>query len=97
MRLCLYCVAACLFVSGCAAGPQVYGHVRDVTRSDIDAAIAADNSTLHDFNGRIFEVEVINRNEIHIFHHRRIEYEGYCVIMRKAGKWQFIKIQPVAS
>ena len=97
MRIFLCYAAVCLLIAGCANGTKVYGHLRDVTKSDIDSAIDADNATLHEFNGPIFEVEVINHDEIHIFHHRRIEYEGYCVIQRKAGKWQFIKVQAVAS
>jgi hypothetical protein len=73
---------------------RVYGWALNrVTRADVERAIHADqaehkHSTPH--NDPITEVDVVSRDEIDIYHGRRLEgVWPHCVIRRVNGKWQY--------
>jgi len=73
---------------------RVYGFaLHRVTLADIRAAIHADetapkSNTPHD--DPISEVDVVSRNEIHIYHGRRLEGLWFhCIIKRMNGKWRY--------
>jgi hypothetical protein len=73
---------------------RVYGRaLHRVTSADIRAAIHADeaepkHNTPH--NDPISEVDVVSRDEIHIYHGSRPEGVWFhCVIKRVGGKWRY--------
>ena len=75
------------------AGARVYGRALNrVTPADIQAAIDSDKRTSgeHKMFGDINEVDVVSRDEIHIYHGRRLEgLWPHCVIRRVDGKWEY--------
>jgi len=64
-----------------------------VTRADVEAAIRADeaepkHNTPH--NDPITEVDVVSRDEIHVYHGPRLESPWFhCIIKRSKGKWVY--------
>jgi hypothetical protein len=64
----------------------LYGHTKDVTEADIRAALAA--RTTGGPNRRIYEIEVVSRDEIRL-HLMSRSHGGYfaAVITRVRGKW----------
>jgi len=93
--VCLIAVAFTLL--SCAstniAGVRVYGRaLHSVTPVDVQTAIDVDKraSGEHHKFGNITEVDVVSRDEIDIYHGRRLEgLWPHCVIRRVNGKWQY--------
>jgi predicted small secreted protein len=73
---------------------RVYGWALNrVTRADIEAAIRADEAEQKrnsPHNDPISEVDVVSRDEIHIYHGPRVEGVWFhCIIKRVNGKWRY--------
>jgi hypothetical protein len=73
---------------------RIYGFALSrVTLADIQAAMRADEAS-HKHNGiqndPITEVDVVSRDEMHIYHGRRLEGLWFhCVVERINGKWRY--------
>jgi hypothetical protein len=86
-------ITAALLVSSCATetfeGIPLYGRARDVSPADLHTAIALVRSP-GTANRQIYAIEVVNSDEIHLYH---APYGGkvgqYNLVQRIGGKWQF--------
>jgi len=92
MRLPIVFCAALVAVSELASCVMVgdipvTGRARDVSITDIHAAIAADITS----RGQPVEIQVIDRDEIHLYYIRRYGNEevGHITIKRMGGKWRY--------
>ena len=66
------------------------GRVGDVSAEDIRAAIAVDRKEQsYTWQGKLTEIEVVNRNEIHLFwNYTRRDYPGHHIVKRIHGVWR---------
>jgi|SRR5437588_8768101 len=90
----LLLIVACS-VSSCSemmiGDARVYGRVGDVSRADIEAAIAADRAAFRQGGFTVYEIQIANHDEIRIFHERRTNAKAsYSVVRRVRGKWRFV-------
>jgi hypothetical protein len=87
-------------LAGCAEPPPlpppalvlddipIYGHVHDVPKSQIRAAIAEDRRW-SPAGDKIYSIEVANPSELHIYHtERNKRLEEYNVLRRVHGRWE---------
>jgi hypothetical protein len=92
----LLMIATELCLSACAVqmvdGARVYGHLQSVSIGDIRAAMAADKAdTGNLFRDRIYEIDVISRDEMHMYHSRRENgLWNHAIIQRIDGKWESV-------
>jgi hypothetical protein len=87
----VWTVTLMLSIPSCALqvvdGSRVYGHIHSVSLADIRAAMDADRKINH--GEQIYEIEVISKDEMHIYDSRREEGGwSHRVIKRVHGKWQ---------
>jgi hypothetical protein len=69
---------------------RAYGRVGDVSANEIRAAIAADR--LHTTD-KIYEIEVVSSNEIHVYHEQRTDaLVNYDIVKRVGDRWRFIVV-----
>jgi hypothetical protein len=66
---------------------RVYGRVHDVSLADIHAAIAEDR--LHS-KDKIYEIEIVSRDEIHLYHKHRWAKANYDIVKRVGRTWRFV-------
>jgi hypothetical protein len=91
MRYIASSALALLLLSSCASqnieGARVYGRIHSVTPADIHAAMEADRKINRD--ERIYEVDVISKDEMHVYHDRRLEGSwNHSIIRRIKGHWE---------
>jgi hypothetical protein len=67
----------------------VTGRARDISAADIRNAIIAADATPGHANGKIQEVHVIGRDEVHLYRTPRGDFELYDGMRRRAGRWYF--------
>jgi hypothetical protein len=76
-------ITSCVTVGGA----PVTGRAHDVSTADVRAAIAADIPR----GGQPFEIDVINKNEIHLYYVPRQGNESatHHIIKRVNGRWEY--------
>ncbi len=67
---------------------RLSGQLKQVSVADIHSVIEADRP--HS-KGRIYEIEVVSSEEVHIYHDTRTRTINYDVVRRVHGRWTFIK------
>ena len=71
------------------SGAILSGRVHDVSADDIRTAIAVDRAEQSTLQEKVTEIEIVSRNEIHVFwNYSRRDYPGYHIIKRVRGKWR---------
>jgi hypothetical protein len=73
---------------------RVYGRLHDVSMADVRAAIDADRLHTKD---KIYEIEAVSSNEMHLYHERRSNTLNYDIVKRVGGKWKFIEATAIVS
>jgi hypothetical protein len=82
---------AAAILSGCEStyvdGVRTYGRLRAVSVADIRSAIIASKNARIGGPAEPYEVEVIGRDEIHVYRGPRIQDRGWNIVRRINGKW----------
>ena len=69
-------------------GIPIYGRVDQVPKPELRAAIALDRSLMSGAAGKIYLIDVMSPQELHVYHTpRNPRWEEYQVYERTAGKW----------
>ena len=67
----------------------IYGRVDQVPKPELRAAIALDRSLMNGAARKIYLIDVVSSQEIHVYHTpRNPRWEEYQVYKRIAGKWR---------
>jgi hypothetical protein len=86
--ICSVLIAVC--VSSCAQltinDVRVHSLLGRPNSDDIRGVIAANPS-----GEKIYDIQVINRSEMHVFYHPISESSGYALVRRVNGKWCYIE------
>ena len=70
-------------------GIPIYGRVDHVSKPELRAAIALDRSLMSGAAGKIYLIDVMSPQELHVYHTpRNPRREEYQVYERIAGKWR---------
>jgi hypothetical protein len=67
---------------------RLSGQLRQVSVGDIQSVIEVDR--LHSAM-RIYEIEIVNSEEVHVWHDTRSRTINYDIIRRTGDQWSFIK------
>ena|SRR5438552_8780155 len=88
----LTCIVASL--TSCATatvdGHRVFGRVQDVSEADIRAAIAAEHRQSTWADKTIYDIQVVSRDEMYLFHQPSSENPSHDVLKRVYGKWHVV-------
>jgi len=102
MRFAPLMLASAALLSACTSvmigDARAYGRIHDVSVAEIHAAIAVDQRDSHYADKKVYEIEVISADEIHLFHERRTDARAeYDIMKRVNGKWRFIRSEIIVG
>jgi len=70
-------------------GIPIYGHVENIPEATLRAVIVLDRSLLTGPPRKIYLIEVVSREELHVYHTpRNPRWEEYQIYKRIAGEWR---------
>jgi len=70
-------------------GIPIYGHVENIPEPTLRAAIVLDRSLLTGPPRKIYLIDVVSREELHVYHTpRNPRWEEYQIYKRIAGEWR---------
>ena len=67
---------------------RLSGQLKQVSVTDLNSVIEADR---RHSKRRIYEIEVVSSEEMHVYHDTRTRTINYDIVRRVHGRWTFIK------
>jgi hypothetical protein len=95
-----FILLAAMVLSSCShllvGQSKVFGHTKDVSFGDLQAVVDAFHAERPDLTA--YQIQVINRNEMHVFWYKEVPDEGnYMIFQRKNARWHYKGVMIVTS